>query len=136
MFYIHFRSLRLSINVLTKAIPRIMMKKPMGIGSEISLIMGAIPVSALAIRLQNPIAVALLWMGKILSSVKLAKYEVKNAMAIPYFARKISWGILFWKRVSRSKRYAAVKFMSFSILWISSRYRIPMPPTNPIVKET
>lgn len=83
------------MNVLTKATPRIMMKKPMGIGSEISLIMGANPVRPLATRLQNPIAVALLCIGKILSSVKLAKYDVKNAMAIPYLAKKINCGILF-----------------------------------------
>lgn len=50
-----------------------MLKQTIGIGSGSSLIMGAVPVNDLATTLQRPMAVALFSIGKMRSSVKLAK---------------------------------------------------------------
>jgi hypothetical protein len=75
-------------------------KKTIGVGSFNSLIIGHIPAKDLAIRLQIPIAVALFYIWKIIVSMKLAKYDVKKPIAIPYLATNIPQGIHLWKNKS------------------------------------
>jgi len=75
-------------------VARATLKHTIGTGSGNSFIIGAVPVRPLATTLQRPIAVALFSIGKILSSVKLAKYELKNPISIPNLAMKTQIGIL------------------------------------------
>ena len=101
---------KFNVEVLTRAIIRIVTKNTIGVGSFISLIIGLIPAKVLATRLQMPIAVARLSIGKILLSMKLAKYDVKKPIAIPYLATKIPQGIHLWKKSSYAILFVPIYF--------------------------
>lgn len=74
------------------------MKYTIGMGSYSSLTIGLKPVKVLAQTLQTPRAVALLSMGKIRSSIKLAKYDAKKLIAIPNLAVAMQIGIHLLKK--------------------------------------
>ena len=63
----------------------------------------------LPMRLQIPMAVALLSIGNILLSLKLAKYDVKKAIAIPNYDKKIAAGILVWKFADSAAKNSLVR---------------------------
>jgi hypothetical protein len=79
--------------LMIHAINITMMKKYIGSGSSNSFIIGAVLVIVRPIRLHKPIAVALLSIGKILGSAKLAMYEMRNPDAVPNLEMKMAQGI-------------------------------------------
>ena len=79
--------------VFIKAMKSKHTKHTIGIGAFNSFIIGLNPVSDLAATLQMPIAVALFSTGNILLSTKLAKYDDKKPIAIPYFVNKMLIGM-------------------------------------------
>jgi len=86
-------SCNLIVVVFIKAMNSKQTKHTIGIGAFNSFIIGLSPVSDLATTLQMPIAVALFSTGNILLSTKLAKYDDKKPIAIPYFVNKMHKGM-------------------------------------------
>jgi len=94
MFHFLLGSGKLSVKLYIHAQDITMTKKAIGGGSVSSLIIGAVLVSDRPIKLHMPTPVALLSIGNILLSEKLAIYDMVNPEAVPNLATKIIHGIL------------------------------------------
>jgi hypothetical protein len=93
LFFYLDGSYNLIVVVFIKAMNNKHTKHTIGSGAFNSFTIGLKPVIPLAATLQIPMAVALFSTGNILLSTKLAKYDDKKPIAIPYFVNKMHNGM-------------------------------------------